>query len=84
MLSEAASKQLLVPFGVPFAQERVCSTVDQAVEGVLSVYQKGVALNIDSKNLGFLNPFRLFTLVVADNMLEFGMSKRLKFLDVAF
>jgi hypothetical protein len=26
-------------------------TVDQAVEGVLSVYQKGVALNIDSKNL---------------------------------
>jgi len=32
MLSEAASKQLLLPFGVPFAQERVCSTAEQAVE----------------------------------------------------
>ena len=31
-LSEAASKQLLVPFGVPFAQEMVCSTAAQAVE----------------------------------------------------
>jgi acetyltransferase len=31
-LSEAASKQLLVPFGVPFAQEKVCSTAAQAVD----------------------------------------------------
>jgi len=31
-LSEAASKQLLVPFGVPFAQERECSTQVQAIE----------------------------------------------------
>ena len=31
-LSEAASKQLLVPFGVPFAQERECSTSQQVIE----------------------------------------------------
>lgn len=31
MLSEAASKNLLAPFGVPFAQERVCSTAERAV-----------------------------------------------------
>ena len=30
-LSEAASKQLLAPFEVPFAQERVCSTAAEAV-----------------------------------------------------
>lgn len=31
-LSEAASKQLLVPFGIPFASESQCWTSDQAIE----------------------------------------------------
>ena len=30
-LSEAASKQLLVPYGVPFAKEQVCATASQAI-----------------------------------------------------
>ena len=30
-LSEAASKQLLVPYGVPFAKEQVCATAFQAI-----------------------------------------------------
>lgn len=36
-LSEAASKELLSPFGVPFAQERVCSTVESAVEAAKEI-----------------------------------------------
>jgi len=31
-LSEAASKQLLVPYGVPFAKEQVCASTAQAIE----------------------------------------------------
>jgi acetyltransferase len=37
MLSEAASKQLLTPFGVPFAQERVCATVELAIEAANAI-----------------------------------------------
>jgi len=36
-LSEAASKQLLTPFGVPFAQERVCATVELAIEAANAI-----------------------------------------------
>ena len=36
-LSEAASKQLLLPYGVPFAEEQVCSTVVQALEAANAI-----------------------------------------------
>ena len=36
-LSEAASKQLLLPFGVPFAQETVCSSIAQAIEAANAI-----------------------------------------------
>lgn len=36
-LSEAASKQLLLPFGVPFAQEKVCSSVGEAIEAANAI-----------------------------------------------
>ena len=36
-LSEVASKQLLTPFGVPFAQERVCATVELAIEAANAI-----------------------------------------------
>ena len=36
-LSEAASKQLLVPYGVPFAKEQVCATASQAIEAAEAI-----------------------------------------------
>ena len=36
-LSEAASKQLLGPYGVPFAQEQVCASAAEAIEAANAI-----------------------------------------------
>jgi acyl-CoA synthetase (NDP forming) len=65
MLSEAASKQLLLPFGVPFAQERVCSTVDQAVEAA-GVIGFPVVIKLSGDNIAHKTERGLVRLNVAD------------------
>ena len=42
-LSEADSKALLAPFGVPFLDERLCDSADDAVEAAAAIGGKVVA-----------------------------------------
>ncbi len=65
LLSEAASKQLLLPFGVPFAQERVCSTVEQAVEAA-GVIGFPVVIKLSGDNIAHKTERGLVRLNVAD------------------
>ena len=65
MLSEAASKQLLLPFGVPFAQERVCFTVNQAVEAA-GVIGFPVVIKLSGDNIAHKTERGLVRLNVVD------------------
>jgi len=65
LLSEVASKQLLLPFGVPFAQERVCSTVEQAVEAA-GVIGFPVVIKLSGDNIAHKTERGLVRLNVAD------------------
>ena len=66
MLSEAASKQLLLPFGVPFAQERVCSTAEQAVEAA-GVIGFPVVIKLSGDNIAHKTERGLLRLNIADS-----------------
>jgi acetyltransferase len=65
MLSEAASKQLLLPFGVPFAQERVCSTIEQAVEAAGAIGYP-VVIKLSGDNIAHKTERGLVRLNIAD------------------
>lgn len=65
MLSEVASKQLLLPFGVPFAQERVCFTVNQAVEAA-GVIGFPVVIKLSGDNIAHKTERGLVRLNVVD------------------
>jgi acetyltransferase len=66
MLSEAASKQLLLPFGVPFAQEHVCSTAEQAVEAA-GVIGFPVVIKLSGDNIAHKTERGLLRLNIADS-----------------
>jgi len=66
MLSEAASKQLLLPFGVPFAQERVCSTAEQAVEAA-GVIGFPVVIKLSGDNIAHKTERGLLRLNIGDS-----------------
>lgn len=65
MLSEAASKQLLTPFGVPFAQERVCSTAELAVEAA-GIIGFPVVIKLSGDNIAHKTERGLVRLNVVD------------------
>ncbi|MEY4656723.1 MAG: hypothetical protein RL073_950 [Actinomycetota bacterium] len=65
MLSEAASKQLLLPFGVPFAQERVCASAAQAVEAA-AVIGFPVVIKLSGDNIAHKTERGLVRLNIAD------------------
>lgn len=66
MLSEAASKQLLVPFGVPFARESVCTTVEKAVEAAIAIGFP-VVIKLSGDNIAHKTERGLVRLNVADS-----------------
>ena len=66
MLSEAASKQLLTPFGVPFAEERVCTTVDRAIEAAKAIGYP-VVIKLSGDNIAHKTERGLVRLNVADD-----------------
>ena len=65
MLSEAASKQLLTPFGVPFAQERVCSTAELAVAAA-GIIGYPVVIKLSGDNIAHKTERGLVRLNIAD------------------
>ena len=64
-LSEAASKQLLTPFGVPFAQERVCATVELAIEAASAIGYP-VVIKLSGDNIAHKTERGLVRLNIAD------------------
>lgn len=64
-LSEAASKQLLTPFGVPFAEERVCATVELAIEAANAIGYP-VVIKLSGDNIAHKTERGLVRLNVAD------------------
>lgn len=66
-LSEAASKQLLMPFGVPFAQERECSTQAQAIEAANQIGYP-VVIKLSGKHIAHKTERGLVRLNITDAM----------------